>query len=517
MTRPPAFAPARPGRFDGGLRLTRPPLDACAHIAPAPLPERLFVALRQHAGQAGELRVRVGERVLLGQALTRARNPDELPVHAPASGHIEALGDIAAPHPGDLREPGVTLRPDGLDERAPDAVVGPAFREREPAHLQAALAALGVAGLGGAGFPTARKIAAAGERTLHTLVVNAAECEPYITCDEALILRDATGVVAGCEVLLHASGARRCLIAVEDDRPRAIGALREALAAADDRLELAVQPARYPAGGELQLLQALLGMEIPAGTRPVAAGVLCVNAATAHAAGRAVLHGEPSTTRMVTVTGHGVARPCNLLARLGTPVADLIATAGGYRDVRRLILGGPMMGVALPHDQVPVTRAVNCIIAAGDADLDTLPGEQPCIRCGECASVCPARLQPQVLFAAARVDDLEAARAADLEQCIECGCCAYVCPSHIPLLAHFRHARSAARESARAGTTAARARERFLAREARLEAQRRARDRQLAERETRLRDAPDAKPRVSEVRAAVARARRRRAERARGQ
>jgi electron transport complex protein RnfC len=304
-------------------------------------------------------------------------------------------------------------------------------------------------------------------------VLNGAECEPWICCDDALMRERADEVVLGARVLLAACGATRCSIAVEDDKPQATAAMSTALAAAADaRLALEVLPAVYPLGAERQLIAAVTGHEIPQDDLPQTAGVLCQNVGTAAAAARFVTTGLPLVSRIVTVTGSAVARPANVEARIGTPLAELVALCGGLTsEPRRLVLGGSMTGRTLPGDAVPVTKGANCLVAATDGDLATRGPELPCIRCGDCAVVCPAGLLPQQLNRAAIADDAAALARHGLAACIECGCCDYVCPSQIPLTARFQaaHARERERETER--RRAAEARARFERHEHRLAAQ----------------------------------------------
>jgi electron transport complex protein RnfC len=314
-------------------------------------------------------------------------------------------------------------------------------------ELQEQIAAAGLIGLGGALFPTARKLKAATGAPV--LLLNGAECEPYISCDDLLIRERADRVVAGGQLLLAALGAQRCVIAVKTDMPEARVALYNALlAAGDERIVMSVVTAKYPAGGERQLIELVLGREVPAGGHPADTGVLCQNVATAAAVADFFQQGQPLISRIVTVSGGGVSRPRNIEARIGTPVAELIALAGGYRDkpqqlAHRLIMGGPMMGVALASDELPITGATNCLIAATAAELGGYHPEMPCIRCGDCIEACPASLQPQELFVAARAGNVAELETLGVTECIECGACDYVCPSHIPLTGHFIRGKAA--------------------------------------------------------------------------
>ncbi len=336
----------------------------------------------------------------------------------------------------------------------------------------------GIAGLGGAGFPTATKLDSARTRGAQTLVLNGAECEPWICCDDALMRSAADDVVVGALLLRRVAGAGRCVIAIEDDKPEAIAAVTSAIerqrdaAQRDDEVTLAVVPAVYPQGAERQLITAVAGIEVPSGSLPAAAGVICQNVATAAAVARWAARGEPLLSRVVTVTGSGVEQPCNVRAPVGAPLSALIAAAGGYRGTPlRLIAGGSMTGRALPSDEVGLTKAMNCVLVATRDDIGSRLGavELPCIRCGDCADACPAGLLPQQLHRAALADAHEALRELGVRDCIDCGLCDYVCPSQIPLADRFRDARRRLHEADAIAARAADARERHELRTRRLQ------------------------------------------------
>jgi len=255
----------------------------------------------------------------------------------------------------------------------------------------------------------------------------------------------AADVVLGTRVMLAACGAARATIALEDDKPEARAALAAAVAASgDDRLEVLALPAVYPLGAEGLLIAAVTGREVPRGALPPEIGVVCQNVGTAAGVARLVIEGLPLLSRVVTVTGSGVRRPRNLEARIGTPIADLVAACDGYDEVQapvRLIAGGSLTGRALPSDSVAVTKGLNCVLVATATDLPARGAEMPCIRCGDCATVCPVGLLPQQLDRAAQADDAVGLERFGLADCIECGCCDYVCPSAIPLTARFHAAR----------------------------------------------------------------------------
>lgn len=483
--------------FAGGLRLDGHKAATAEPPRPAAIPERLVFPLPLRQGGNLEPKVRVGEQVLKGQVIARDPEEREPPLHASSSGTVAALEHRPLPHPSGLEGLCLVIATDGEDqstdvgagfsprpapnrglklaptEPAPPEEATPGYRNLPPEALRRRIHEAGIVGLGGAGFPTARKLAPG--RPIHTLILNGAECEPYISCDASLLRHAAAEVLAGADVLRTLLGAARCLIAVERGMDEAFAAL--ALALRDSGwpdIELVMVPALYPAGGERQLIQTLTGLEVPSGGLPADLGLACVNAGTAAAVHAAVVHGQPLLSRIVTVTGQGVRQPQNLVARIGTPIADLVAQCGGYTDsAERLILGGPMMGYALPRDDLPLIKTANCILVAGRGELGGQRPAAPCIRCGACAEACPAQLLPQQLYWHSRSGQVERALNERLLDCIECGCCDVVCPSAIPLVQHFRAAKGEALAKRREREEADAARQRYAARAARKEHERR--------------------------------------------
>ena len=301
-------------------------------------------------------------------------------------------------HPSGMDGLCVVIRPDGLDQWKQLEPIED-WRSADPQALRQKIRSSGIVGLGGAVFPTGFKVDEASKRGIHTLILNGSECEPYISCDEMLMREQPGSIILGAQILQKAIGARRTVIAIEDQ----MGAVHQALAqavrkAAAPDIEIVKVTTIYPEGGEKQLVQVLTGLEVPSGGRPTDLGLLCQNVATATAVARAVTEGKPLVERIVTVTGNGVRNPRNLLASIGTPIANLIDQCGGYSsDVARLVLGGPMMGYPLASDGNPVIKAANCVLALSTEDIRPPQPEMPCIRCGECARVCPATLLPQLL------------------------------------------------------------------------------------------------------------------------
>ncbi|MBA3980274.1 MAG: electron transport complex subunit RsxC [Alcanivorax sp.] len=468
------FRPARTesGRklhdFHGGIHPPqRKTLSSEAPIRPGPLSATLVLPLNMHLGAPALPCVQVGDRVLKGQILAEASGPVSAPVHAPTSGVVRAIEPRPIQHPSGLDALCVVLDSDGED-RWTALTPCPDYRDMPRAELVARIRDAGIAGLGGAGFPTAVKVNVRDSQRIEQLIINAVECEPYITADDRLMRERAEGVIAGIQVLQHLVQPMETLVGIEDNKPEAIAAMRAA--AAGTGIEIVTVPTKYPSGGEKQLIRVLTGKEVRSGGLPADVGVVCHNTGTAWALHRLVTTGEPLISRITTLTGTAFAEPGNVEVLIGTPVADLLAFGGVPQPhTGRLIMGGPMMGFSIENPLAPVVKTTNCIIAAPLSELPEPEPEQPCIRCGACAEVCPADLLPQQLYWYSKASEFDRAQHYNLMDCIECGACAYVCPSHIPLVQYYRYAKGAIRQQAAEHQKADRARERFEARTARIE------------------------------------------------
>ncbi len=459
--------------FNGGIH--PPEMKTQSNGTPlrqVPLPQRFVIPLKQHIGAEGELCVQPGDKVLRGQPLTRGFGR-MLPVHAPTSGTVTAIEPHSTAHPSALAELSVIIDADGDDcwiER--DGWSDYHNKSRE--ELIERIHQFGVAGLGGAGFPTGTKLRGGGDK-IDTLIINAAECEPYITADDRLMQDCAAQVVEGIRILAHILQPKQVLIGIEDNKPQAISMLRAVLSDAHG-IALRVIPTKYPSGGAKQLTQILTGKQVPHGGRSSDIGVLMQNVGTAYAVKRAVIDGEPLTERVVTLTGEAISRPGNVWARLGTPVRHLLSDAGFCASAEPMvIMGGPLMGFTLPWLDVPVVKITNCLLAPSITEMGETQEEQGCIRCSACADACPADLLPQQLYWFSKGQQHDKATTHNLADCIECGACAWVCPSNIPLVQYFRQEKAEIAAIRLEEQRAAEAKARFEARQARLEREKAAR------------------------------------------
>lgn len=433
--------------FPGGVKLKEHKKVATLQpVRPARLPKKLALPLKQHIGEPAEPIVKAGDKVLKGQMIAKARDHISSPVHASSSGTVAGIVNHPVQHPSGLEAPCIIIETDGEEKWRPRQHTVHNYKDLSPAELRDLIRDAGIVGMGGAGFPTYVKLDP-DAKPVHTLILNGAECEPYITCDEMLLREHALEVIVGMRIMKHALGVKKCIIGIENNKQSAYLALLEQVEnIGADFIEVIQVPTVYPAGGEKQLIQVLTGKEVPAGKLPVDIGIVCHNVGTAYAVYRAIEFDEPLISRYVTIAG-SVAHSRNLEVLFGTPVADLIEECGGNRStINRIIMGGPMMGVALHSDQVPVVKITNCILvnsAVADVPV-TSRGKytMPCIRCGSCADACPISLLPQQLYWYARAKDFDKVQDYHLFDCIECGCCDYVCPSQIPLVHYFRYAKT---------------------------------------------------------------------------
>lgn len=449
-------------------------------IHTVPLPKQLIVPLLQHLGSATEALVNIGDYVLKGQLIADSKSPISAAVHAPSSGTVSFIGPQPYPHASGQLLDAIVIDTDGLDAWCRLEPIAE-FHQATAVELLDKIRQAGISGLGGAGFPTAFKLAPKADQPIKTLIINGTECEPYITADDVLMREKAGQLMLGIDILVHILQPENVLIAIEDNKPDAINAVRNALN--HRRYHVVVLPTIYPSGGERQLIQILTGHEVPAAQLPAQLGILCQNVGTVVAVHDAIIEGKPLISRITTLTGQALKKPMNVECLVGTPVIDLLQFAGLQQaKMSRLIAGGPMMGFTLPSLDAPIIKTSNCLLAATAEELPAPPPAMPCIRCGDCADVCPANLLPQQLHFYALGDDYAQLQAHNLFDCIECGACAYVCPSSIPLVQYYRAAKADIREQDQKQIKAEHAKERF---EFRLERLRLEDERKEAERKAR--------------------------------
>ncbi len=459
--------------FHGGIH---PPeqktLTSSKPIKQLTLPRQLIIPLQQHIGREGDLLVSIGDKVLKGQPLTLSTNPMVVPVHAPTSGTISAIKNSVIAHPSGLTQLCVFLDVDGEDT----------WRKREVCtdieqlsnnQIIEKIADAGISGMGGAGFPTHIKLNSKPE--INFLIINGAECEPYITSDDLLMMEQSDAIVDGIKIIDKVLCPAFILIAIEDNKPKSIKALQRATADIE-KIKVCVIPTKYPAGGEKQLIKILTGREVASGSLPIHSGIVMQNIATCFAINEAVRHDTPLIRRVVTVTGQALNKPQNVWALLGTPIKFLLEQCEleTLKDENQpVIMGGPMMGFCVSSELVPIVKTSNCILVPSQLEMpsafDKESKEVECIRCGQCSDVCPSNLLPQELQWSAKAKDYPQLQKLNLSDCIDCGACAYVCPSQIPLVHYYRIAKAEIREQQQLDLKAEKAKIRFEARKLRLE------------------------------------------------
>jgi electron transport complex protein RnfC len=435
------------------------------------LPTELVLPLGQHIGQSSRPLVNIGDKVLKGQTIAINNGFLSSFLHAPTSGTIKAIEERPIAHPSGLSDVCIVIAPDG-EEKWSTLTPLQDWNTLSKTDVLAYLAEMGIVGMGGAGFPTQVKLQGAHKHPLTHFIINAAECEPYITADDMLIREKTIELVLGIEALQHLVEAEQVIIGIEDNKPTAIAALNKVLSDRLSNIKVAVVPTKYPSGGEKQLIQLLTGKEVPSGQYPADIGILCQNVGTCVAVHDAIHLGQPLISRFTTLTGDALKAPQNVEVLLGTPIQHLLNYAeNDSKKLKRLVMGGPMMGFTLDSANVPIVKTSNCVLAASKKELPQPAPEQACIRCGMCEQACPASLLPQQLLWFSKSQELEKAEHYNLFDCIECGACSYVCPSSIPLVQYYRHTKSSIREAREAAVKSDLAKQRFEARKARQDAE----------------------------------------------
>ena len=417
-------------------------------IVAMPLPAALYIPLQQHIGAPAEALVKPDDQVRKGQMIGRNQGAVSATQHAPTSGRIVSVTEIPAPHPSGLATLSIVIEPDGRDEWAelPEPITDPFAADMQT--INARVAASGIVGMGGAAFPSAIKLNLGAQKKLHTLLLNGAECEPYLSCDDRVMREYADEVIDGARIMAHALGVAKIVAGIEDNKPQAITSMSRA-AAPFSEIEVVAVPVQYPMGSERHLVQAITGRETPARMVTADLGIVVHNVATARAIHHAVRFGRPLIARVVTVSGSAVREPQNVEVCIGTKIGDLIEFCGGFSDrPERVVNGGPMMGLPLPSLDVPVVKGTSGILALTAEEISDRP-TSACIRCGTCITICPCGLSPVEMASFIRKDNMEIAARLGVMDCISCGSCSWVCPSHIPLVHYFNYAKGMLNEQER--------------------------------------------------------------------
>ena len=437
-------------------------------ITDAGIPDELIIAVEQK-GHIPQLLVEVGDSVLKGQPLTKVYGALVVQ-HASSSGTVKAIEPRTDCHPSGLPVLSVVIETDGLDRPFPSQGFED-YRKEIPATLIEAVQQAGVVGLGGAGFATHLKLAHSENRLL---IVNAIECEPYITSDDRLIQEHADEIIEGMKIMHHILKPKLMSFAIEDNKPEAIEAFKKSLQALPEaereNIVLSIVATRYPSGSAKQLIEVLTGEQTPIGKHSSELGIVMLNVGTVFAVKEAVINGKSLVSRIVTITGDAFARKGNASVRIGTPIQYLLDKYWlNALHHQKLVIGGPMMGFSVTDTSMPVSKICNCILAPTDKELAPPEEEMNCIRCSECAEACPVELLPQQLLWYSQSEDHKKLEEYDLSACIECGACAYVCPSHIPLVEYYRVSKAQIKTANEEADKAAIARKRHEDRELRLE------------------------------------------------
>jgi electron transport complex protein RnfC len=469
-------------------------------IAQLPLPAQLIVPIGQHIGAPANVIVDVGEVVLKGQLIAQPQGFISAGIHAPTSGKVVAIEQRELPHSSGLEGICIVIDSDGKDQWLEEILNGSLaindYLEADNEVLVKRIRDCGITGMGGASFPTAVKMSVTGNN-IKTLIINAAECEPYITSDDMLMRERALESMRGIQILMKLTSADNCLIGIEDNKPEAIKSMESALHAVhgEHHISVVTIPTKYPSGGEKQLIEILTGKEVPHNGLPTDIGIVCQNIGTCEAVYQAIAKGKPLISRITTITGESIEQPQNVEVLIGTPIKHLLAFAGFKQETSlfqkllgslnqttlsdskpRVIMGGPMMGFTLSSDELPILKSSNCILAPSQKELPANDMASACIRCGLCTEACPADLLPQQLYWFSKSGELDKAEQHNIADCIECGACSYVCPSQIPLVQYYRHAKGEIKEERAAHQKSERSRVRFEARQDRL-------DREVVEKE----------------------------------
>jgi Na+-translocating ferredoxin:NAD+ oxidoreductase subunit C len=427
-------------KFNGGINAeTKKTISTLLPIERIDIPKKLILPLRQHIGNMPKIKVNIGDYVLKGQLIAEADGNVSAAIHAPTSGEIKSIEKLPIPHPSGLPDYCVVIIPDKKDQWIQKFPIN--WKKIGVDQTIKLLLNSGIVGLGGAAFPSHLKLGVNKANKINTLIVNAAECEPYITCDDMLMREKSEELIKGIQLVQELLGAKETIIGIEDNKPEAFDQLN-LFSKNKSSISTKVVPTIYPSGDAKRLIYLINGLKIPKQKRAAEYGIQMFNVATIVAIYRFIKFGEPSLSRIVTITGN-LHQPKNYEVLFGTSLKDLIKKSGGqiYKN-NTFIMGGPMMGFKLPSIDISVTKTMNCVISAESEMIEEKKEPLPCIRCSKCAEACPVELQPQELFWFSKSDQFEKAQNYNLFDCIECGCCSYVCPSNIPLVQFYRYAKS---------------------------------------------------------------------------
>lgn len=428
----------------GGVKVAHHKNTAELEVVRIPTPSKVVIPMQQHIGAPCEPVVKVGDEVAVGQLIGDSDKFISAPIHASVSGKVTAIGEVKLPN-GSVSK-AVTIESDG-EMRLWEGIKPPKVETRE--DLIKAVRDSGLVGLGGAGFPTHVKLNFPPDKNIDTLVVNAAECEPYITVDYRECMENSWDILSGVYALKELLGFKQVIIAAEDNKPEAfnvLGKIADHDADIDDTVKLMVLESKYPQGAEKMMVQSATGRRVPPGKLPADVGCVVMNVASVAFISRYLKTGKPLVSRSLTVDGSAIAAPKNVRVPVGTDIGEIIDFCGGFKgEPCKILTGGPMMGLAIVGTDLPVLKQNNAILAF-TADDAVLKPETDCIRCGRCVAACPMSLMPTNIVKAAKIKDVDALKRAGVTVCMECGSCAFACPAGKPLVQHMRLAKAILRE-----------------------------------------------------------------------